>query len=137
MPQEIISEEEKKWLLSIPDVRGYYEYLREQDKEFLALQLAKLMAALDRVDDETKYLITSMFRPFRVIQRNYTGRAGLLWKLRFDIDAIYILEEAEYEEYSKGLLIREKRVAKFDTSYIMGYEEILEKEEHKKEEKTY
>ena len=134
MPSQIISEEERSWLLSIPDVLQYYEFLKNQDKEELALQLAKLMAALDRVDDETRYLITSMFRPFRVIQRNYTGRMGLLWKLQFKVEAIYLLEDAEWEEYSKGTIIREKRVAKFTTSYIMGYEEILFKEERPKGE---
>jgi len=132
--KEVVSEEEKQWLLSIPEVLQYFEYLKNQDKEFLALQLAKLMAALDRVDEETRYLIMCIFRPFRIVQRNYTGREGLLWRIKFSPEDIYILEEAEWKDYGKNKIIKERRVSKHQVKYILGYEEILWKEEREEEQ---
>jgi len=120
--------EEESPLLLIPEIKSKYEQFLKWRKEDLALELAYLKAALERVDDMTRYLIENMFMPFRIVLRNYTNQDGLLMGVRFEPAQIELLQDVTFKEYAERQIVHERRVARFDKSSMFAFMVIRERE---------
>jgi len=116
-------------LLAIPEIRAKFEQFIKLDKKELAIELAYLKAALEKVDDYTRYIIENMFMPCRIVLRNYQGRYGILMGAHFMPEEYIILEDVEFKEYIKNVLVHERKTTRIHRSAALMFEIIHFSEE--------
>ncbi|MCD6590273.1 hypothetical protein J7K74_03780 [Candidatus Woesearchaeota archaeon] len=109
-------------LLAIPEIKEKYIEFLKLPKEELALELAYLKTALERVDETTRYIISNMFMPTRLLLRNYQGRYGILMGARFEIKEFELLEDVTFKEYIENVIVHERKTSKINVSAVFGYE---------------